>query len=363
MRTLAFALLAAILFVGCGAGTRSADKDGVDSDPWESLPRGWSALEDPPFARARAVSVWTGHELFYWGGDTDYGATQHVEGALYDPKARSWRRISDGPLAGRSSAGAVWTGDEVFVWGGWMSGQRSWNDGALFEPASGKWRMLPPSPLSPRAAPVAVVWTGSEVLVWGGTSRSGEQRDGAAYDPKARRWRELPSAPFGLNQAEGIWTGNEMIVFGAKLDNNNRSDTRHARGLAYNPEKNSWRVISEHRLSPQASSIAWTGKEVLAWDYELAASAYDPARDLWRQVPRVPLRFCECYPRSARLRESIMAWFFGQGAVFDVATSTWGRVLKAPRDIFGRPVAAGSVVLFAGAAHEGIGNALWAYRP
>jgi hypothetical protein len=250
----------------------------------------------------------------------------------------------------------------VFIWGGLMSGERSWNDGALFEPASGKWRMLPASPLSPRV-PVAVVWTGSEVLVWGDTSRSRALRDGAAYDPKVRRWRELPSAPFGLNQAEGIWTGDEMIVFGARLDQNNHSDTRHARGIAYDPQKDSWRVISAHRFSPQASSIAWTGKEVLAWDYDLAASAYDPARDSWREVPLVPLRLYECYPKSARIRDAVMAWFCGQGAVFSVSASTWRRVAPAPRVIFSHPVSAGSVVLFAGAAHEGTGNALWAYRP
>jgi hypothetical protein len=38
-------------------------------------------------------------------------------------------------------------------------------------------------------------------------------------------------------------------------------------------------------------------------------------------------------------------------------------MLKAPGEAYGRPVAAGSSVLFAGAAHEGSGNALWAYRP
>jgi hypothetical protein len=32
------------------------------------LPPGWSDLPAPPGPRARAVSVWTGSHLFFWGG-------------------------------------------------------------------------------------------------------------------------------------------------------------------------------------------------------------------------------------------------------------------------------------------------------
>jgi hypothetical protein len=365
VRTRALALLAAILLVGCGASMRSAAQDGVDSDPWESLRRGWSALNDPPFARAGAVSVWTGTELFYRGGSSAYDATQHTDGALYDPAASKWRRIPDGPLGGRSSAGAVWTGKAIFVWGGWSGyGTARWNDGALFDPKSLEWQKLPPSSLSPRA-PVAVVWTGREAIVWGDADRSDglSQHEGAAYDPASDSWRELPRAPLGLNEARGLWTGVELIVFGALLDGNNRSDTADARGIAYDPDTGSWRVLASFPLSPQASAIAWTGKELIAWDYDMKDGAYDPNRDAWRRLPDVPLRFYECYPEGASVPDVVLAWFCGQGATFDLATSSWRRMPEAPGEAFGRPVAAGSIVLFAGAAHEESGNALWAYRP
>jgi hypothetical protein len=283
------------------------------------------------------------------------------------------------PLAGRSEAGATWTGKEVFVWGGWTigyagQGSTGWGDGALFDPATRRWRILPPSPLSPRL-PVAVVWTGREVVVWGDTERAAGpqpghvsslrqwQREGAAYDPKAGTWRLLPRAPLGLNEAHGLWTGKELIVFGALLDDNNWSKTEHAQGMAYDPEADSWRVIKDYLLVPQATSVAWTGDEVLAWDYDLKAGAYDPASDAWRKIPDLPLRFSECYPESALVRAQIVAWFCGQGAIFDPSTSEWRRMPSAPDEIYGSPVAAGEVVLFAGAAEDGSRNRLWAYKP
>jgi hypothetical protein len=351
-------MLVAAVLVGCGTGTRPAG----DGTPWESLPPGWSSLAPPPVARSSGVSVWTGSELFHWGGNTDYDSSQHADGALYDPVADTWRGIPAGPLAGRSSAGATWIGTEVFVWGGWTPGS-GWADGALFDPATGKWQLLPPAPLSPRS-PVAVVWTGREVLVWGDSDRSDgpRHREGAAYDPASETWRLLPRAPLGLNEAQGLWTGQELVVFGALLDGNNWSDTNHAQGIAYDPEVNSWRRLPEYPLSPQASSVAWTGKEVLAWDYDMKAGAYDPARDSWRKLPDVPLRFYECYPDATRLGDVVLAWFCGQGAVFDVSTSSWHRVAPASA-IYGRPVSAGEVVLFAGAAEDGSRNRLWAFKP
>jgi len=360
------AMLAGVLaFVaaGCdgGPGTSPAAESSASS-AWRSLPPGWSSLPVPPVVRARAVSVWTGGELFFWGGDTDFGSAHHDTGVAYDPAAGTWRRLPPAPLTGRSSAAAVRTGEEVLIWGGYGDRLRPLDDGAAFDPGTGRWRMLPRAPLSPRR-PVTAVWTGREMIVWGDGSRAEAARDGAAYDPEADRWRSLPPAPLALNEASAVWTGKEMIVFGALLDGNNHSTTTHARGIAYDPEADRWRVLPFFPLSPQASSVAWTGNEVLAWDYELAAGAYDPARDAWRKLPNLPLRFGECYPESAATADVVLAWYCGLGALFEIATSEWRRMSRPPAEVYGRPVVAGGVVLFAGAAHEGMGNALWAYVP
>ena len=109
------ALLLAVVAPGCGGGPASPAAESSGASAWQSLPAGWSALPAPPVMRARAVSVWTGSELFFWGGDTDFGGTHHNTGFAYDPATETWQRLTDGPLTGRSSAAAVWTGDEVLV--------------------------------------------------------------------------------------------------------------------------------------------------------------------------------------------------------------------------------------------------------
>jgi hypothetical protein len=356
-------VLVAAVLVGCGTGTGRVQ----EGDPWEALPHGWSSLGAQPYATIGAVSVWTGRELFYWAGEANFGETLRAGGGLFDPRTRTWSLEASGPLdAPRISAGAAWTGSNVFVWGGWGEPERPWPDGALFEPASGKWRMLPPPPLTARQ-PVATVWTGAEVIVWGDARRSNSagQREGAAYDPAANRWRKLRRAPLALNEASAVWTGKEMIVLGAQLDGNNWSDSKHAQGVAYDPGANVWRVINAFPLSPQASAVAWTGKEVIAWDYELRAGAYDPARDTWRSLPDIPLRSSECSPTSARVGAVIVAWFCGSGAMFEISKDTWQRMPKAPGEIFGTLVSAGSVVLFPdGPELDREENpVLWAFKP
>jgi hypothetical protein len=130
---------------------------------WPRLATGWTELAPPPIVRARATAVWTGTELFYWGGDTNYGGTEHEDGAMYEPGVDRWRPIAAAPISPRSGAGAVWTGSEVLVWG---DGQ----DGAAYDPAADRWRVIAAAPIPPEP-PVAAVWTGGEMVVWGDRSR------------------------------------------------------------------------------------------------------------------------------------------------------------------------------------------------
>jgi hypothetical protein len=199
------------------------------------------------------------------------------------------------------------------------------------------------------------------MLVWGDVSRAGEATDGAAYDPATDSWRPLAPAPFGLNQATAVWTGREMIVYGALLDGRNFSDEEHASGLAYDPTTDSWRILAPYPLSPQASTAVWTGAEMVAWDYDLRAAAYDPESDTWRNLPSLPLDFYECYPEGALLAAFVLAWHCGQAAVLDLAAGRWRKLPAAPGPVVGDPVAAGPVVLFA-AAWPGFGNTLSAFK-
>jgi hypothetical protein len=357
-RLLVVALL--VLATGCGERSTQAPRSAEPFD-WSALDAGWTELPAPPHSAACAVSVWTGRELLYWGGDAScHEGSVHDEGAAYDPAARAWRPLPPAPIEGRSSPAAVWTGEELIVWGGWDQDDRA--EGAAYRPSTDEWRALPESPLGARV-PVAAVWTGREMIVWGDVSRSGEAVHGAAYDPSAGTWRLLPPAPYALNLAHAVWTGDEIVVFGSLLDGNNHSERRNASGLAYDPATDAWRELAPYPLSPQASMTVWTGHEMIAWDYELRAGAYDPAADTWRPLPDLPLEFYECYPDGALAgNDFVLAWHCGQGAILELATDTWRELPSPPDTVVGDGVSANGVVLFAG-AWSGVGNTLWAYRP
>jgi hypothetical protein len=347
-----------VLVASCGESTPGSVPVAAPLD-WSGLDQGWTELPAPPYSAACAVSVWTGRELLYWGGDEScHEGSVHDEGAAYDPAARAWRPLASAPIDGRSSAAAVWTGEELVVWGGWNQGDQA--EGAAYRPSTDEWRTLRHSPLEARV-PVAAVWTGEEMIVWGDVSRSGGSVDGAAYDPAADSWRPLPPAPYGLNLAQAVWTGTEMVVYGALLDGSNHSERSDASGLAYDPATDTWREIAPYPLSPQASMVVWTGGEMIAWDYELRAGAYDPALDRWRPLPDLPLEFYECYPDGTLAGEGfVLAWHCGQAAILELATQTWRELPRPPATVRGNAVAADGVVLFAGAWGE---NTLWAYRP
>lgn len=155
-----------------------------------------------------------------------------------------------------------------------------------------------------------------------------------------------------------------MVVFGAALHGGNIPETRGAIGAAYNPSKDSWRNIPKTSLSPQASTAAWNGKYMVAWDYLHGSAAYDPKEDDWRGISDVPLEEMECSPQSVSLGDKIFGDYCGQMAVFDNRDLTWHEI-STPNlngggfDLVPTP---GAVLLFGQDPKSGDKLAL-AYRP
>ena len=330
---------------------------------WGSLPDGWTELTPPPVATSESMKVWTGTELISWGGEMNYGADFHAGGASYDPSEDTWTPLPEGPLSARVPGAGLWTGREVLLWGGVGPGFTAVGQGAAYSPETETWRSLPEAPLSARD-PVGAVWTGTEMIVWGDTDRAVNAVDGAAYSPETDTWRKIADAPAALDEAEVTWTGTELIAFGANLDHDNISQEDQAWGLAYDPATDSWRRLPPVDLSPQASSIAWTRNGMLAWDYNLDASLYEPGADRWIDIQDAPLEFSECYPQSAVMEDKVFAAFCDQAAVFDATTLTWTE-LDPPARRLVKPTSAGSVVIFAGGVYgeEDATNATWVFKP
>lgn len=348
-----------------------ARREVVTVDPWDDLPPGWTQLTPPPFRRAyrgldrRGVAV--------LGGSTNYEEDFHGDGAAFDPAVRIWRETSAAPLTARALADAVWTGSEIIIWGG-QDGSGALNDGAAYKPVARTWRRLaaPPTDLSSAAL---TVWTGQELVVWGTTDRQSVDVTGAAYDPETDAWRGIAPAPMVLNEVSGLWTGDEVIAYGSRLDDQGEPADRSAKGMAYRPEhryvEDAPRVVD---LRP-ARPCRWAGTEMVAWDYVVAAAAYEPRENAWRTLPQPPMRtndFSICNPASVFANGVVFAWFCGEMATFDPVTGVWSGVPNDPVDrgelmTFGRPTGAGSVVLLLvsraeGKSYSGEYGEMWVYR-
>jgi hypothetical protein len=314
--------VAARAFIGPGQdpSTRTGQASVVD------YPEGWTELPLPPEQSGTEAVVWTGSRVIAWGGCGPYVPDEcdpTDTGYAFDPGTEEWSAIPRAPISSGAPQG-VWTGREAI-----FLDERTL-DGAAFDPAARSWRTLPPPPVAPRDNAV-YVWTGSEVIVWGGGDREDPMSlEGAAYDPAANSWRRIATAPIALNQVSGTWTGQKMLVFGGALNNKNWASTDTSVGAAYDPALDRWREIPPSELSPQAISAVWTGRSMLAWDYEVHWQEYDPVSDSWSERQKMPLEFDECYPDSALAGGRVFAFFCGQAALFHPVASEWSEVTGGP---------------------------------
>jgi hypothetical protein len=147
--------------------------------------------------------------------------------------------------------------------------------------------------------------------------------DGAAYDPSTDSRRRIADAPFGLNQADGLWTGTHMVVFGALLDSRNIADTKDAVGESYDPVTDSWRELAPSGLSPQATAAVWLDGRMVAFDYGWKAASYDPATDSWDPLGDLDFQSGECYPDGAVVGTEVFAFGCGEAATLSPGDRAW----------------------------------------
>jgi N-acetylneuraminic acid mutarotase len=261
----------------------------------------WRKLSDVPAPKGcfegSDKAVWTGSELILWG----------ITNAAYNPATDRWRKLPPPPAGGGGPSVVVWTGRQMIGWGGGCCDQEL-ADGAAYTPATNSWRLLPASPLPGRHA--TGVWTGHEMIIAGGEGYSsvdpgGEPRsvhfaDAAAYNPATRTWRKLPSMPVDRGGGyytvtySAVWDGKEMLVLGGTRSG---SVEPIARGVAYDPSKNTWRWLAPMEFPRTGFVSDWTGNQLIVWGGVGAGGsipqhgeAYDPVTDSWSALPRAPLR-------------------------------------------------------------------------
>jgi hypothetical protein len=354
--------------------------------PLDGIRQGWTRLANPPEARPGAAYVWTGSELFAWSGCDPSARDECVptrDGFAFNPATERWTAMPGAPAA-IPYAHAVWTGDEV-VYLSLTSGQQV--GGLAYRPSTSAWRTIADAPLAPRDG-AAVVWTGSRIFVWGGGERADPAMDGALYDPLSDTWTSIARSPIGLNQASGVWTGSQVIVFGALLSNGNLAATDTSVGAAYDPVTNTWRALPVSKLSPQAVAAVWAGDRMVAWDYGWKAEAYVPSADSWHELPSLRFHSGECYPDGTVVAGEVFAFGCGEVATWTPGDEAWQAIHGGMTDAtieanagryqlwrFATLVPAGDVLFLAAEGLTvdkdgvpcygcaGSPTSLWAYRP
>ena len=166
-----------------------------------------------------------------------------------------------------------------------------------------RWRVIATGPLQAGYG-YQGVWTGEEMIVWGGSPlpegsmRSKPTRHGAAYDPRNDSWRAIARAPIAGGPGYSLtWTGEEMLVWG---DPASGQTTTGNRGAAFDPISNQWRRIPSGPLSGRSGHVAvWTGDELIIWGgyltaaererYDGEGAAFDPETSRWRPLSKSPL--------------------------------------------------------------------------
>lgn len=163
------------------------------TDGWIINPESGDIRKMPPSGLPPLVegysSVWTGRYLFVWG----YNSSRCK---LYDYENNKWIKVSTyGAPATRINVNFLWTGTEIFVYGGDLpNGYKKYDDAFLYNPETNKWRKAASNNILGKRRSCITLWTGEEVLVWGG---SGQLNDGAAYNPSSNTWRSISPNPFG----------------------------------------------------------------------------------------------------------------------------------------------------------------------
>lgn len=175
----------------------------------------WHALPPDPLGRSfDRTAAWSGTELVLFGQElvANPGAQKPslVRAAVFNPTARTWRRLPDGPLLFSQpwlATGGVLVnpslgeadGGEVGNWG------RSYPYGGVLDPATGRWSALPAAPPGMTQSAGVLGDRSARYLDW----------QGAVLDAPGRRWLSVPDPPGGdLAGRTVVAAGTDMLLFG-----------------------------------------------------------------------------------------------------------------------------------------------------
>ena len=299
---------------------------------------GWERAPAPPLSpRELATGVWTGSEALVIGGSDgppcppNAGCTEPShplrDGAAFDPRTRSWRRIARAPVAFDFAETAV-VGRTAYL------RVKSWRLlGYRFD--RNRWRRLPNLPLRD----ATLLAAGDRLVAYRRAGGSGPPA--VVYDPQARSWTELPHAPLPRSSGRALgWDGQSLVLFVPAPDARLGHRPPVARAAAYDFATGTWQRLPDatdilagptwvRAGSRLISPILGTsdGGEVNGWGADYRNGGILEA-GTWSPLPAEPggSQFA-----IGVLTASDAAYFGARGWVLDATTDRWLRVPRRRR--------------------------------
>jgi hypothetical protein len=138
----------------------------------------------------------------------------------------------------------------------------------------------------------------------------------------------IAEGPIELTDAVGVWTGTEMIVFGAALHGGNFPETPTAIRAAYSPASDTWRQLPQSDIDPNANTASWLEDRLIAWDYSEHTRAYSPEADEWSSLSGPPVDACEDVPASVTAEGFVFGQLCGEFVVMVPGEDRWHNVTR-----------------------------------
>jgi len=145
--------------------------------------------------------------------------------------------------------------------------------GLRYDPVTGDWSLM-----SVEGQPedfFCGVWTGNELLVFGGPRVF-------AYTPESDRWRELAPPEGWLGECRAVWTGDHAFVWGT-----GGSQAEHDIAARFDPGANRWLSTAQDPVQGRRSSyqLGYADGVVVVWGglLRLGVEDYQPAES-WRYI-------------------------------------------------------------------------------
>jgi non-specific serine/threonine protein kinase len=250
-----------------GGEVATAPVPGSAEPPAPSKGGAWSEIAPAPTARQQVPAVTLSGAVWLFGGLTNHGATDTVEG--FDPVTNSWKTAPKLPAPLHHSM-AVNYNDELVVLGGWIpegANPSAQTSNRVYVLRNGEsWEELP-ALRRPRAAGAAAVVDGKIVVV-GGQAEGKLVRETEVFDGK--RWTDAAPMPTPREHVAAAADRKYLYAVGGRDLSSDRNSAALER---YDPADDKWERLPDMPTARGGLGATVAGNHLIAAGGEEPTSA------------------------------------------------------------------------------------------